>query len=143
MIPDVSVILPTIRVHLLEAWYESLVLACPSHTFEVVCCGPFEPPPSILQLPNFTFLLFRIQSNSPDTKFSLSKRVVCSVDHMPNVSGDHKAMHIANSCDIDIFKSFWKDSAGRNKISLNNYQRCPEVWNLRFTGTEKKYEDLV
>ena len=260
MIPDISVILPTIRVHLLEAWYESLVLSCPRHKLEVVCCGPFDPPSSLLELPNFTFirsfasptvcaqlcaieargeylfhavddalfypsvvsdeldiaddhvvgmryneggghsgtelpedrwlaehvydewkgignswklcglflmkkgifvdfggfdcvfqylsnaitdLLFRVQLNSSDVNFSLSKRVVCSVDHMPNISGDHKAMHIANSYDIRTFESFWKDTAGRNKISLNNYQRHPEIWNLRFTGTEKKYGDLV
>jgi hypothetical protein len=54
--PDVSVILPTIRVHLLDAWLTSLEKSCSHHTFEVICCGPFEPSAELLAMPNFKWI---------------------------------------------------------------------------------------
>lgn len=39
--PDVTVILPTIRTHLLGRWYESLKNSIGSKSFEVIAAGPF------------------------------------------------------------------------------------------------------
>lgn len=50
--PDVTVILPTIRTHLLEKWYHSLSKSISRHTFEVCAAGPFEP---IGEMQNFRF----------------------------------------------------------------------------------------
>jgi hypothetical protein len=41
---DVSILCPTIRTHLLPAFYESAEKACTNHTFEVVFVSPFEKP---------------------------------------------------------------------------------------------------
>lgn len=257
---ELSVFMPTIRTHLHEAWFASLEKSCNRHKFEVVMCGPFEPPESILSRDNVTWirsfssptvcaqiaaitcsgrvlfhsvddtffapglvsdeldrikncvvgmrynegggyrgpelskdswltknwydewngvdnswqlcglflmerslflefggfdcvfeylsnaltdLLFRIQSNDLNVNFILSKGVVCNVDHMPGTSGDHGPMHIANAHDVSTFNGFWYDKAFRNKIDINNYKQYPEIWNLRFRGTERKYGDLV
>lgn len=40
--PDVTVILPTIRTHLLDRWYNSLSKSISRHTYEVCAAGPFE-----------------------------------------------------------------------------------------------------
>lgn len=47
-----SVFMPTIRTHLHEVWYDSLEASCDRHDFEVVMCGPFEPPESVLSKDN-------------------------------------------------------------------------------------------
>jgi hypothetical protein len=49
---DVSVILPTIRTHLLNGFYDSLAKSISRHSFEVVFCGPFNIPPELAAKPN-------------------------------------------------------------------------------------------
>lgn len=51
-----SVFMPSIRTHLLEKWYESLTKSCDRHGFEVIVCGPFDPPTSLTELDNFKFV---------------------------------------------------------------------------------------
>ena len=51
-----SVFMPTIRSHLLQKWYDSLEKSCNKHLFEVVMCGPFQPPTSLLDKPNVKFI---------------------------------------------------------------------------------------
>lgn len=51
-----SVFMPTIRSHLLQKWYDSLEKSCNEHSFEVVMCGPFQPPTSLLDKPNVKFI---------------------------------------------------------------------------------------
>lgn len=51
----ISIFLPSIRTHLLEGFYNSLELNC-HYPFEVVVCGPFTPPQSLLAMNNFTFI---------------------------------------------------------------------------------------
>ena len=41
---DISMILPTIRTHLLEDLYNSIEKSCPNHSFELVMVGPFDIP---------------------------------------------------------------------------------------------------
>jgi hypothetical protein len=55
-VPSISVIMPTIRTHLLQNWYDSLVESCQDVPFEVVCCGPFEPPKSLMEKENFIWI---------------------------------------------------------------------------------------
>jgi hypothetical protein len=52
---DLSVFLPTIRVHLLDDWYSSLEESCDRHSFEVVLCGPFSPSDNLLGRDNVTW----------------------------------------------------------------------------------------
>ena len=51
-----SVFMPTIRVHLLKNWYDSLSNACNGIEFEVVTCGPFKPDKELLDLENFKWI---------------------------------------------------------------------------------------
>lgn len=51
-----SVFMPTIRVDLLNKWYQSLLTACGDIDFEVVTCGPFKPPEELLNLENFKWI---------------------------------------------------------------------------------------
>jgi hypothetical protein len=51
-----SVFMPTIRTHLHQVWYDSLEASCNRHDFEVVMCGPFQPPDSILSKTNVTWI---------------------------------------------------------------------------------------
>jgi hypothetical protein len=51
-----SVFMPTIRTHLLENWYSSLEYSCNRHDFNVILCGPFDPPNSILSRGNVVFI---------------------------------------------------------------------------------------
>ena len=51
-----SVFMPTIRTHLLNDWYDSLESSCNRHDFEVVLCGPFDPPKSISNRSNVKFI---------------------------------------------------------------------------------------
>ena len=51
-----SVFMPTIRTHLHQVWYDSLEASCDRHDFEVVMCGPFQPPDSILSKTNVTWV---------------------------------------------------------------------------------------
>lgn len=53
---DLTVFMPSIRTHLLERWYESLEKSCKKYSFNVVVCGPFFPPQSLLDRPNFQFI---------------------------------------------------------------------------------------
>jgi len=258
---ELSVFMPTIRTHLHEAWLSSLEDSCNRHKFEVVLCGPFEPPAAVLQKENVTWiksfasptvcaqmamlackgdyllhlvddalfvsnsisdemdkitsqsvvglrynegqghtgtelenerwvaghayddwdgidnswklcglfiipkaliikyggfdcifeyfsnaltdLLFRIQNTDPAIDFYLSKRVICSVDHMPSMTGDHGAMHMANNKDVGIFRSFWHLTTDRSTVDINNFNNNEKIWSFRFKGQETKYEDLV
>ena len=45
----VSIVVPGIRTHLWEGFFESCKLACADHKFEVVMIGPFNPPESLLK----------------------------------------------------------------------------------------------
>ena len=56
MIAEVSIFLPTIRVHLLEKWHQSLENSIVDIPFEVVCAGPFEPPRSLMERKNFKWI---------------------------------------------------------------------------------------
>jgi len=53
---DISILLPTIRTHLLEDLYESLCSSCHQHTFEFVCVGPFDIPQSLLEKDNVKYI---------------------------------------------------------------------------------------
>lgn len=53
---QLSVILPTIRVHLLDKWFRTLEKSCNRNKFEVICAGPFPPSASLLKLPNFKWI---------------------------------------------------------------------------------------
>lgn len=54
---DLSIVLPSIRPHLMEQFYHSAdngVHGCIEH--EIVVVGPYEPPKYILDKPNFTWI---------------------------------------------------------------------------------------
>jgi len=51
-----SVFMPTIRTHLLNNWYISLEKSCNRHDFEVVLCGPFDPPQELINKKNVKFI---------------------------------------------------------------------------------------
>ena len=52
----VSIVVPGIRTHLWEGFFESCKLACADHKFEVVMIGPFNPPESLLKERNFKYI---------------------------------------------------------------------------------------
>lgn len=52
---DLSIVVPSIRTHLLEDWYKSAEAACANHSWELVLTSPFEPPASIVNRENVIF----------------------------------------------------------------------------------------
>jgi len=255
-----SVFMPSIRTHLHQVWYDSLEASCDRHDFEVVMCGPFEPPESVLSNPNVTWiksfasptvcaqialskcggdyvfhtvddslfiphvisnelddidnnlivgmryregqshsgrvlpdmywyarnaypryrgvnpswgicvhflmsrdlcisyggfdckydylnhathdLLFRLQKQN-HISYRNSKSEISSADWQPNISGDHAPIHNAQiGHDTPIFTRDWQDHNDRNIIYFMNYKEYPDVWNTRFNGQEKEYNDL-
>ena len=46
---DLSIIVPTIRTHLLKDLYQSFCDSCNTHTFEVIFVGPFDIPESLME----------------------------------------------------------------------------------------------
>ena len=258
---DLSVFLPTIRVHLLDDWMASLEKSCPRHSFEVVCCGPFEPSAELLAMPNFNWIrsfasptvcaqlclieargkyclhsvddilyfpdvvsdeldrmtdttitsmryregkdhegyllgddywiaknaypnwpgidpswgigvhflmpldmlvyyggfdcrfeylnhsthltLFRIQHKSPEVKHQISLEEISSADWMEGVSGDHAAIHYAQTGhDEPLFTNLILNGELDMSLHIMNYLDQPEVWDRRFTGKEESYGDL-
>lgn len=257
-----SVFLPTIRTHLLEKWYSTLELSCDRHEFEVVFCGPFTPPDSLIHKENVSFiqdygsptrsaqlaaisckgdflyhtvddilfntgvisneldtvesnritamryvegvdygggdlpisywyatnayrgysnvnpkwgigvhflmrrslfvdyggfncdfeylnhathdLLFRLQANG--IKYKTSNEVASTADWMPGTSGDHAAIHYAQTTHDDgLFRSLWHNyTDSRREVKLDNWSDQKSVWDRRFNidNLEKKYEDL-
>jgi hypothetical protein len=53
---ELSVIVPSIRVHLHEQLYNSIAQSCDKHSWELIICGPYEPPANILEKDNFTWI---------------------------------------------------------------------------------------
>ena len=53
---DISIILPTIRTHLLEDLYNSICKSCDRHSFELICVGPFDIPKSLSKLDNIKYI---------------------------------------------------------------------------------------
>jgi len=53
---DISIVLPTIRTHLLEDLYESIVKSCPRHSFELICVGPFDIPDKLMKKDNVKYI---------------------------------------------------------------------------------------
>ncbi len=53
---DISILLPTIRTHLLEDLYDSIIKACPRHTFQLVAVGPFDLPTSLKEKNNVKYI---------------------------------------------------------------------------------------
>lgn len=51
-----SIIIPTIRTHLLEDLYQSIVNSCNQHSFEVIFVGPFDIPQSLLEKKNVIYV---------------------------------------------------------------------------------------
>lgn len=54
--PKLSIFLPTIRPFYLSNFYNSILGACKNYSFQVVLCGPFEPPEEILSKGNVKFI---------------------------------------------------------------------------------------
>jgi hypothetical protein len=69
--------MPTIRTHLIEAWYASLEDSCNRHEFEAVLCGPFKPPASVLAKDNVTWIK------------SFASPTVCAQMALTKCSGDY------------------------------------------------------
>jgi hypothetical protein len=74
---QLSIWLPSIRVHQLQDWYNS-VLGSLDHEIvpEIVVAGPFRPPYSLLDLPNFKW----IETFSSPTVASQLAALACSSD---------------------------------------------------------------
>lgn len=54
---ELSVFMPTIRVHLLPRLFNTLEnSATKARPFELVCCGPFEPPAELMEKENFKWI---------------------------------------------------------------------------------------
>ncbi len=53
---DISIVLPTIRTHLLEDLYKSICRSCDRHNFELICVGPFDIPASLSSHNNITYI---------------------------------------------------------------------------------------
>jgi len=79
-----SVFMPTIRVHLLDEWYSSLEESCNNHDFEVVMCGPFNPPENIIKKNNVKF----IKDYGSPTRSAQIAALNCSGDYLYHVVDD-------------------------------------------------------
>jgi len=53
---NLSIIVPTIRTHLLEDLYQSFCLSCNRHSFEVIFVGPFDIPKKLLEKENVKYI---------------------------------------------------------------------------------------
>ena len=54
--PKLSIVVPTIRTHLLEDLYRSFCYSCPTHTFEVIFVGPFDIPTKLMKKSNVKYI---------------------------------------------------------------------------------------
>ncbi len=53
---SLSIILPSIRTHLLDSWYDSAAAACRDHTFQVIITSPFEISNHLRKASNVVYL---------------------------------------------------------------------------------------
>jgi hypothetical protein len=53
---DLTVVLPSIKPHLVEQFYNSIFLSVAPFTFEMIVIGPYEPAPKLLNQPNVKFI---------------------------------------------------------------------------------------
>lgn len=53
---DLSLVVPSIRTHLMHQLYDTAELSCDRHSFEIVICGPYEPPKELLEKENFRWI---------------------------------------------------------------------------------------
>ncbi len=53
---DLSIIIHTIRTHLLEVLYDSICKSCNKHSFEVIFVGPFDIPLLLLEKENVRYI---------------------------------------------------------------------------------------
>ena len=51
-----SIVVPGIRTHLWEKFFDSCELACTKYKFEVIMIGPFDPPERLLKKSNFKYI---------------------------------------------------------------------------------------
>lgn len=93
----ISVFMPTIRTHLLEDWYDSLEKSCNNHDFEVVLCGPFDPPESITNKDNVKF----IKDYGSPTRSAQIAALNCSGEYMYHVVDDILFVPNAISNELD------------------------------------------
>lgn len=121
--PDISVILPTIRVHLLEKWYASLQESCGDIDFEVVCCGPFRPPDSLMEKANFKWIE------------SFASPTVCTQLCAINAQGGHllhsvdDAIYLPGAVEREYQKDFIiKGMAYREGVDYSGDSMPPHYW---------------
>ena len=53
---DLSILVPTIRTHLLEDLYQSACNSCNTYSFEMVFVGPFDIPQSLMEKDNVKYI---------------------------------------------------------------------------------------
>jgi len=89
-------------------------------------------------------LMFRLQSLGGVIVDSQLEGLNCT--HYMGRTGDHAPIHDAQvTHDSPIFKTMYLDpdaAKNRNKLNINNWTKCPEVWKRRFTRKVKSYEEL-
>lgn len=101
-----SVFMPTIRTHLLENWYISLENSCNRHDFEVVLCGPFDPPDIISKRENVKY----IKDYGSPTRSAQIAAINCTGDYIYHVVDDilfekNKISNELDSLDEDVIIS--------------------------------------
>jgi hypothetical protein len=107
-----SVFMPCIRVHNLKKFYETLSLSCKRYSFQLVICGPFEPPEEFKKMPNFKF----VQSYASPTVSAQLAAIACDGELIYHTTDD--CLFIEDAIDecIDLF-----DKSDKNNIISMRY----------------------
>lgn len=79
-------------------------------------------------------LAVRVQNDG--ARVTLLNEPFMYVSHFPETSGDHAPVHYAHiEHDEPYFRSLYdgKDSIGRTRIDIDNWQSAPSIWKRRFS----------
>jgi len=117
----VSLILPSIRTHLLQAFYESAEKACSLYNWELIIVGPFEPPEDLLRKKNVNYIS------------SYANPSICTQIAVKYATGQY----IYNCVDDGLFTPNCIDDA--IKLGDAMITRGSEEWviNMRYRESEK------